>query len=147
MFVTINTSGVAVREADLYSIVADDRGGFGARLGLKHRQGRKCGTPRGSCCGEGFFFSTLIVAGGTGTFVPQIGEVVVAGVAIGPGDVNASARLHVYFHGGRLSSRIEWKGHAGGRDQLFDFPLQQSPGGMGLPCGQVFGWPRNVQMR
>src|SRR2546429_6127552 len=26
-------------------------------------------------------------------------------------------------------------------------PSQQSPGGMGLPCGQVLGCPRNVQMR
>jgi hypothetical protein len=37
----------------------------------------------------------------------------------------------------------------------FDFQLstvdfffsQHSPGGIGLPCGHVFGWPRNVQMR
>src|ERR1700694_4997119 len=33
------------------------------------------------------------------------------------------------------------------RDQPLDLPLQQSPGGMGFPCGQVFGCPRNVQMR
>jgi len=33
------------------------------------------------------------------------------------------------------------------RDQALDLPLQQSPGGMGFPCGQVFGCPRNVQMR
>ena len=26
-------------------------------------------------------------------------------------------------------------------------PSQQSPGGMALPCGQVLGWPRKVQMR
>jgi hypothetical protein len=31
--------------------------------------------------------------------------------------------------------------------QDVSLPLQQSPGGMGLPCGQVLGWPRNVQMR
>lgn len=133
MVVTINASGVAVREADLYSVVADDVGGCGARLGLKHRQGRKCGTPRRSCCGEGFFFPALIVARGARAFFAQIVEIVVADVAIGPRDVNASAGLHVYFHGGRLSSRIEWDGHAGGQHQLFGFPLQQSPGGMGLP--------------
>src|SRR5580704_618473 len=147
MFVTIDASGVAIREADLYGVVADDRGSFGARLGLKHGQGRKCGTPWGCGCGEGFFFPAVVVARGTGTFVPQISEVVVAGVAIGPGNVNSGSRLYVHLHGGRLSSRIEWKGHARRRDQLFGFPLQQSPGGMGLPWGQVFGWPRNVQMR
>ena len=38
-------------------------------------------------------------------------------------------------------------GIVGLRNQLLDLPLQQSPGGMGFPWGQVFGWPRNVQMR
>ena len=70
-----------------------------------------------------------------------------AGVAVGPGDVDSCASLNVDLHGGRLPSRIEWNGHAREQRQLFDFPLQQSPGGMGLPCGQVFGCPRNVQMR
>src|SRR2546429_7876245 len=32
-------------------------------------------------------------------------------------------------------------------DQALDLPLQHSPGGMGFPCGQVFGCPRNVQIR
>jgi hypothetical protein len=27
------------------------------------------------------------------------------------------------------------------------FVSQQAPGGIGLPCGQVFGWPRNEQIR
>ena len=27
------------------------------------------------------------------------------------------------------------------------FVSQHLPGGIGLPCGQVFGWPRKVQMR
>src|SRR6266571_8731480 len=31
--------------------------------------------------------------------------------------------------------------------QAFGFPSQQSPGGMGFPCGQVFGCPKKVQMR
>lgn len=111
MVVAEDASGVAIREADLHGVVADDRGGFGARLGLKHRQDRKCGTPRGSCCGEGFFFPTLIVARGARTFFAQIMKIVVADVAVGPGDVNASAALYVHFHGGWFLPRIQWYRH------------------------------------
>jgi len=147
MVVTVDASGVAIREADLDGVVADDGGGLRAWLGFEHWKRWISGGPR-SCCGaERFFFAALVVACGAGTFLTQISEIVVAGVAIRPGDVHSSAGLHVYFNGGRLSSWIEWNGHARRRRQLLGFPLQQSPGGMGLPCGHVFGWPRNVQMR
>ena len=138
MFVAIDAGGVAIRKGDLQGVVADDGGPLRAWLGFKHGKRRK-GVGGGRCRGESFLFAALVVARGARTLFAQIGEVVVAGVAIGPGDVYTSAGLDVHFHGGRLPSRIEWNRHARGRSQLFDFPLQQSPGGMGLPCGQVFG--------
>src|SRR5258707_1102692 len=48
-----------------------------------------------------------------------------------------------------LQRRGAFRGAAGGMHAPYfaGLPLQQSPGGMGLPCGHVFGWPRKVQMR
>ena len=146
MFVAIDAGGVAIREADLYGVVSDNGGGLRARLGFEHGKRRK-GVGGWRCGGEGFFFTTLVVARGARTLFAQIGEVVVAGVAIGPGDVDSCAGFDVDLYGGRLPSWIKWNRHARGQSHLFGFPLQQSPGGMGLPCGQVLGWPRKVQMR
>ncbi len=147
MVVAVDTGGVPIRKAQLHGVVADDGGGLCSRLGFEHRQSRKDGTPGRCRGGEGFFFAAFVVARGAGTLLAQIGKVVVTGVAIGPDDVDASAGFHVNLNVARFLSRIERNGHTGEGRQLFSFPLQQSPGGMGLPCGQVFGWPRKVQMR
>jgi hypothetical protein len=46
----------------------------------------------------------------------------------------------VNFYGRWLFAGIDWQGHLGsGERQSLRLPLQQSPGGMGFPCGQVFG--------
>jgi hypothetical protein len=46
----------------------------------------------------------------------------------------------VNFYAGRLFSRIDWQGHLNFNwRQSLRLPLQQSPGGIGLPCGHVFG--------
>src|SRR5208282_5393909 len=104
MFIAIDAGGVPIREADLHSVVADDGCGLRARLGLEHRQRRK-----GVGCGrEGFFLPALVVTGGARTLLAQVGEVVVARVAIGPRDVDTGASLHVDFHSGRLPAWIEW---------------------------------------
>ncbi len=54
-----------------------------------------------------FFFPPLIVAHCTGTIFPEIREAVMAGMAIGPSDVNAGPRRHVYLHSAGFSSFIE----------------------------------------
>jgi len=138
MFVAIDAGGVAIGEADLHGVVAYDGSGLRAQLRLEHgKRSKRIGTGRRS--GEGFFFAALVIACGAGTFFAQVSEIVVAGVAVGPGDVDPSAGLYVHLHSGRLPSWIEWNGHARRRRQLFGLPLQQSPGGMGFPCGQVLG--------
>ena len=112
MVVAIDARGVAIREADLYGVVADDRGGLGAWLGFEHRQR---GSPRGCSGGKEFFFAALVVACSARTFFAQINEVVVAGVAVGPCDVHTSAGFDVHFHVRRFFSWVEWNRHARGR--------------------------------
>src|SRR5271154_38041 len=111
MLVAIDARGVAIRKADLHGIVADDRGGLRAGFRLEHWKRRKCvgGRRRGS---ESFFFAALIVTGGARTLFAQVSEIVVAGVAIGPGDVDSCASFNVHFYDRRLSSRIDWNRHA-----------------------------------
>jgi len=112
MVVAVDAGGVAIREADLHGVVADDGGGLRARLGFEHRQRRKRGTPWSCGGGKGFLFAAFVIACGARTLFAQISEIVVAGVAIGPRDVDTLAGLDVYFHVRRLLSRIEWNGHA-----------------------------------
>ena len=94
MLVAIDAGCMAIRKADLHRVVADDRCGLRAGLGLEHRKRRKCvgGGRRG---GESFFLAPLIVTGGAGTLFAQVGEFVVASVAIGPGDVDSRASFDV----------------------------------------------------
>jgi len=42
---------------------------------------------------------------------PEIREIVVAGMAVGPSDVDASSRRHVHLYTGGFSSFIETYGH------------------------------------
>ena len=110
MFVTIDAGGMTIRKADLHGIVAHDRCRLRCGLRLEHRKRRKCvGGRRRS--GEGFFFAALIITCSAGTLFAQIRKIVVAGVAIGPGDVNSRASFDVHLHGRRLSSRIDWNRH------------------------------------
>ena len=54
-----------------------------------------------------FFFPPLIVAHCTGTIFPEIREAIMAGMAIGPSDVDAGPRRHVHLHSAGFSSFIE----------------------------------------
>ncbi len=54
-----------------------------------------------------FFFPPLIVPHCTGTIFPEIREAVMAGMAIGPSDVDAGPRRHVHLHTAGFSSFIE----------------------------------------
>src|SRR6266566_1226310 len=112
MVVGVDACGMTVGKGNLNGVVAYLRRGFGARLGLVHGQHGRSGYSR---CGrlEGFFLAALVTAGGAGTFIAQIGEIVVTRVAVGPGDVHASAARHVNLYAGRLFSWIEGSGHGG----------------------------------
>src|SRR5258708_14774551 len=55
--------------------------------------------------------AALIVAGGAGTLFAQIGEVVVALVAVGPGDVHARAGGDVNLHVHSFFPGINGDGH------------------------------------
>jgi len=103
-----DAGGVAIVEIDLDGVVADLRGGIGAGLGLVHGENEGAGEAGGS---HGFLFGAFVVAGGAGAIVTKVGEIVVAGVAVGPGDVYAGAGFHVNFDGDGLFALVEWCGH------------------------------------
>ncbi len=95
-----------VVEAELNGIVPYLRSGLRPRLGLVHWQHR--GDDRRSAEGNGYLFlAALVIAGRAGAMIAQLGKVVVAVVAVGPGDVHASTRFDVNFHGGGLSAWID----------------------------------------
>jgi hypothetical protein len=108
MVVAVDAGGMAVGERELDGVVSDGVGGFGGGLGLEHGENGGRSRTRG---GEGGFLFALVVAGGAGTFVAEIGEVVVAGVAVGPGDVHTSAGGDVNFYAGGFFSWIKRSGH------------------------------------
>src|SRR5580700_4302280 len=102
MVVAVNAGGVAIRKGDLDGVVADRRGGSGAGFGLEHRQGGRGSWASGR---EGMFFLAFVVAGGARALIAEVGEIVVAGVAVGPGDVHAGTRGDVDFYGGGFATR------------------------------------------
>ena len=60
---------------------------------------------------EGEFFFAFVVTGGAGAFVAEIGEIVMAGVAVGPSDVDAGAGGDVDFYGGGFFPLIDGGRH------------------------------------
>src|SRR6516164_5412368 len=190
---------MTVVEIDLYGVVADLGSGIGARLRFVHGEKWRGGEITSD---HGAFFGAFVVAGGTRAFFAEVGKFVVAGVSVGPGDVDAGAGFDVDFDGGGFLALVDGCGHRessayrvervlkncrgrriqppaqaprsnGRRMRRAGMPsalgqprilpdrdarylselsglwlwLQQSPGGMGLPWGQVVGWPRKLQMR
>jgi hypothetical protein len=118
----VNSSRVPVVEVDLHSVVADSMRGLGAEFGLEH--GEQRGIQRRSRCLHGIFlfqllifplpirlFLSLIIAHRARTLFPEIREVVMAGVAVGPRDVNAGARGHVHLYTRGFSSFIDGYWH------------------------------------
>lgn len=59
-----------------------------------------------------FFFGTLVVARRTRTILAQEWKIEVAGVAVGPGDVDPRAGFDVNLHGDGLFAWIDRRGHA-----------------------------------
>ena len=103
MVVAVNAGGVAVGEGELDGVIAYGVSGFGGGLGLEHGEGGRGGW---ACGGEVGFFLALVVAGGARAFFAEVVEIVVAGVAVGPGDVYAGAGGNVDFDVGGLSAGV-----------------------------------------
>ena len=102
-----DAGGVAVGERDLDGVVADLRGGLRAGLGLKHgKRGEWRGRRR-----ELALLVALFVACGAGAVLAEIGEVVVAGVAVGPSDVNSCAGRDVDLYAGGFAALVEGERH------------------------------------
>lgn len=106
--VAVDAGGVAVGERDLDRVVADGGSLLRAGFGLEHRQGRGGGGTRAGVCALSY---ALVIASGAGTFLAKIGEIVVAGVAVGPDDVHAGAAGYVDLYAGGLLSRVDGNGH------------------------------------
>jgi hypothetical protein len=160
VFVAVDAGGMAIGEGDLNGVIAHRGGLLGARLGFEHGQSGSGSEARGS---KRALLFTLVVASRAGALLAEVGEVVVAGVAVGPGNVHAGAAGHVNLHVGRPCARVNGYGHAKslqltvysrqfGKEKItgrrrerrevsqdWVLPSQQAPGGIGLPCGQVLG--------
>ena len=108
VIVAKDARGMAVGKSDLDGIVADRRGSLRARLRLEHRQsGRRCRTR----AGEGALSYALVIASGAGTLVAKISEIVVAGVTIGPDNVDTGAAGYVNFYRGGFFAGIKRDRH------------------------------------
>lgn len=103
MVVAIDAGGVAVGEGELDGVVAYGVGGLGGGLWFEHGECSGGGWARG---GEVGFFFALVVAGGAGAFFSEVVEIVMAGVAVGPGDVYPGAGGDVDFYGGGFFARV-----------------------------------------
>jgi len=108
MIVAVDAGCVAVAEGNLNGVIADLRGSLRARLGLEHRQRGSGGVTR---AGRSALSDPLVIASGAGTFLAKISEIVVAGVTIGPRNVDAGAAAHMNFHRGGLFAGIKGDGH------------------------------------
>lgn len=106
--VAVDAGGMAIVEGDLDGIVPYRVGGLSARLGLVH--GEKRGGGSGGRA-SGFLFGAFVIAGGAGAMVTEEGKVKVAGMAVGPGDVDAGAGFDVNLYGGGLLAGIERRRH------------------------------------
>jgi hypothetical protein len=110
MVVAEDTGGVAVGEGDLDGVVAHCGSFLCAGFGLEHGQRR--GRSESRCCGGvGALSYALVVAGGAGTFVAKVGKIVVAGVAVGPYDVDTGAGGYVDLYAGGLLPWVDGNGH------------------------------------
>ena len=106
----VDARAMPVIEIDLQGVVADRMSGARGDLRFKHgKQRRTRRRPR--LMGRDCFLLPLIIAHGAWTFFAQIRKAIVAGVTIGPGNIDAGARRHVHLHTGRFSPNIDGYGH------------------------------------
>lgn len=108
MVVAEDAGSVPVGESDLDSVIADGGSRLSPSLGLEHGQ-RRCGSrARG---GEGALADALVVAGSTGAFFAKIRELVMAGMPVGPTNIDASSAFDVDLYGGWFFSRVDGNRH------------------------------------
>src|SRR5262249_49505587 len=108
MIVRVDAGGMTVGERDLDGVVPYRGGGLGFCLGLEHGERREL---RAGRRGQFVLLVALFVAGGARAVFADVGEVVVARVAVCPGDVDASVGGDVDFDGGRVAEIVERNGH------------------------------------
>lgn len=104
-------------EIDLQGVIADGMRRLRAEFGLEHGKRRRTHERRRAVRiflfqaliidSLLFFFPSLVVTHGAGTLLPEISEIVVAGVAVRPDDVDTASRGHMHLYAGGLSSFIE----------------------------------------
>ena len=92
---------MSIVEIDLQGVIADGMRRLRAEFGLEHGKRRRTHEWRRSVrifffqaliiYSLLFFFPSLVVTHRAGTLFPQIGEIVVAGVVVGPGDVDSGS--------------------------------------------------------
>ena len=109
VIVAEDSGGMPICETDLNSVVADLGGGLRAGFRLKHGQEGRREEIRGGR--HRIFFRALVVACRTGALIAKVGEIVVAGMAVGPGDVDTRAGFYVDFYRGGFFSLIDGYGH------------------------------------
>ena len=108
---------MSIVEIDLQGVIADGMRSLRAEFGLEHGKRRRTHDRMRSVrifffqaliiYSLLFFFPSLVVTHRAGTLFSQIGEIVVAGVAVGPGDVDTAPRGHVHLYASGLPSFIE----------------------------------------
>jgi hypothetical protein len=108
----VDACGVSVIEFDLKRIVADRVRGARPGLWFEHRQSRRVPSAAGAL-GKIFFLVPLVVAHRAGALFAEICKIVMADVAVRPGNIHARPRRYVNFHAGGLSSRIQRNRHRG----------------------------------
>src|SRR6202022_2918176 len=110
MLETVDAGGMSVCKFDLNGVTADGRGPPGGHSGFKHRQDRRRLARTGGRSHARLFFA-FVIARRARTLLPQVREVVVARVAVGPDDIDALAGRHLHLDLNRFFPRIEWNRH------------------------------------
>jgi hypothetical protein len=108
LVVAVDASGVTVVEGELDGVVPHRGGRARFYLWFEHGQ---CSGGLWSGTGEILFLFAFVLAGRAGAFVTKVGELVMARVAVGPGNIDTRTGAHVNFHGSGLSARIDGHRH------------------------------------
>ena len=93
MIKAVDAGRVTVGEFDLDGISAHGGGSASRDFGPEHGQSRGVFFWR-----DTFILAIAFAAGGAGAMLAKIGEIIVAGMRVGPGDVDSSAGGDVDFH-------------------------------------------------
>lgn len=107
MIKTIDARGVSVGELDLNSIGSNGRGCSSSHLRLVHRKSRRWAGA--TMIGAALFMA--FSARCARTVFAQIRKFVMAGMSVGPGNVDARSRRNVNLHINWLFPNVQWQRH------------------------------------